>query len=395
MERQGIRVGIRTRSLDTHVDMNIEILDKLTDIERWGDRWNELARETPGCLPMSTYAWFASYVENCLPPSDRYLCVIASEGDELAGVLPAILSTGGIPGIRYTRAALPFDDHTFSVEALVRPSHEDCVTSMLDHLKEAVPGPVVVVFKRLREHSAVNRVRDKLAPSWITALEFEGYGSYLPTAGSFDEIEQRLSRNFRRNLVKAGNKLDRLSSVHFEFIQDADRNEEFLQKFLALERAGWKGTSGTAIQADDKLTNFYRAVANRLAKANMIQWQVLSGDDKVLAINFAARLGRVISEIKIAYDEDYRKCMPGGKLLEHVLTRACENSDIAGIDLLTDMDWHDNWKPQKRQFYNHYLHSKDVAAIIGSYLPLRAKVGLKRIPGLAKTYRWIRRSRQS
>lgn len=342
---------------------------------------------------MSTYAWVVSYAEHCLPADCEFRCIIAHDGSNLKGVLPVTMRRRDFPGMRYTESSTPHDEHTFSVEPLVALPPADTILQLLSALRESVAYPITVVFTGVPASSTIVRHARVLKDDWWVLATHGGLASYIPTTGNFDEIESNLSRNFRRNLVKARNKLERLSGVRFEYLTSPADNAARLKQFLELEASGWKGEAGTAIQESPVLRRFYGALTERLARAGLLEWQVLSADDRILAMNLAVKLGRTLNEVKICYDEDYRRCMPGGMLLEDVLRRACESPSIDRVDLLTDMAWHETWKPEKREYHHLYVHSGHLATLATSYIPLQVRQLLKRIPGLVTLYRRMKAAR--
>ncbi len=95
--------------------------------------------------------------------------------------------------------------------------------------------------------------------------------------------------------------------LHRNLYQAGDLAERFLQ----LERLGWKGSHGTAMACARDDADFFREIVANCGREGNLFFVELKFNDKSIAMtaNFVA--GRTLFAFKIAYDPDYRNYSPG------------------------------------------------------------------------------------
>ncbi|MDH4033110.1 MAG: hypothetical protein OEV80_04840, partial [candidate division Zixibacteria bacterium] len=65
------------------------------------------------------------------------------------------------------------------------------------------------------------------------------------------------------------------------------------------------------------------------------------------------------------------------------------SEDIDEVDFLTDMPWHDKWQRQKHVYRHLWVYAPRSFPFVTGYLPARAKVLLRRIPGLVSAFHFV------
>jgi hypothetical protein len=100
---------------------------------------------------------------------------------------------------------------------------------------------------------------------------------------------------------------------------------EALEAFLALEAAGWKGKSGTAIACDPDHARYVRRLVQLFAEADGVLIDALLLDGKTLAMGLLIESAGRRHFLKIAYDEAEARHSPG-----RLLTVAMLRADLGG-----------------------------------------------------------------
>ncbi|MDZ4686431.1 MAG: GNAT family N-acetyltransferase [Planctomycetaceae bacterium] len=98
-----------------------------------------------------------------------------------------------------------------------------------------------------------------------------------------------------------------------------ERIEPWIEHFLSLEAAGWKGLEQTAFAAAEADAAYFRAIVTAAAERNQAVFLGLFLDDRPVAlkVNFLAGDGGFA--FKIAFDESFAKFSPGVQLeLENI-----------------------------------------------------------------------------
>ncbi len=348
--------------------LQIKAVQSFEELNFHADKWNQLAFEAPQQLPMSSIAWVSSYFEYYLESDESWACLFAYDGDELVGVMPLVIKSRRLFGFKFALLGNHRSAQTCSIDLLTKQGQEDIVIPFLINAAiEYCPYQVGIIFDRLPENSPTISVLEKISGFTLTK-ELDSVGAFLRIRDNFAEYRGSLSGNFRSNLNKAAKKLHKLPDVKFSFLNQNKAKTEYLTQLIEVEAKSWKKDAGTAITDSPTAVAFYQSLTQRLSNAGFLEWQILEAEGKTIAINLAVRLKRLILIWKLAYDPAYSKCSPGSMLLEEAIKLACESEDIDEINLMTDHSWYDNWKMEKRPYYNLKLYSHKPIPFIFGYL---------------------------
>lgn len=123
--------------------------------------------------------------------------------------------------------------------------------------------------------------------------------------------EQTVRPKKRKELRRQSKRLTELGEVSFAHHQDDTGLKDWIIEFLQLERRGWKGQTGSALDCSSKTRRFFKDTVNLAAKAGQLERHDLRLDGKPLAmlVNFTSGHGSF--SFKTAYDEDYARFSPG------------------------------------------------------------------------------------
>lgn len=308
--------------------------------------WDRLVRGRINALPFNTYAWVSAFVEHRLRPGESWACIQAWRGGDLLGVLPLTLRRARLLGCVRTIASTPFDDHTQFSSILTSQGTEDVVVPAL--LAEAVrltPGLAMVELQGLRAESP--RPQESLRSQWRQLEVPSDEGGFLPIGSDFAAYRASLSRRLRSNLNRATRKLVGHADVAFECTHGGDASTDALEEFMAVEAAGWKGASGTAIACSEDLVRFYATLTRRLAASGWLEWQTLRVDGRAIASALAVAMGARIFLVKVGFRPEFADLSPGMLLVERVIERAFADG-LNEVDFLTNPPWIQPWQLQAR-----------------------------------------------
>ncbi|HVP06478.1 MAG TPA: GNAT family N-acetyltransferase, partial [Candidatus Acidoferrum sp.] len=199
--------------------------------------------------------------------------------------------------------------------------------------------------------------------------EQNGYAAYLPISGTHDEYLGTLSSNFARNVRRLNNKINTIGEPEFLFFTSDEIRDEHLEWFMKLEVSGWKGERGTAISQSPQLIAFYRSLISRMRARGWAEWHFLTVDGEPFAGHLAARIGRELVLLKIAYDDAHSSYGPGTILMSGLFERTFAAGDIDEINCLTDMAWNHNWQMKIRPYYDLHIFRRNPLSMLGGYWP--------------------------
>ncbi|MDC6166111.1 GNAT family N-acetyltransferase [Paucibacter sp. XJ19-41] len=179
--------------------------------------------------------------------------------------------------------------------------------------------------------------------------------AWIDVAGSFEDYWAARGKNLRQNMRKQRNKLAADGvQTSMRMITDAASVASALDRYGALESAGWKAQEGTAIHPDNAQGRFYRELFERAAvRGEMVFYEYLF-DEQTVAMNLCLlRRGQLIV-LKTAYDESIKALSPAFLLREEELQRFFGEGQILRVEYFGKvMDWHTKLTQDKRCIY-HY-----------------------------------------
>ncbi len=151
---------------------------------------------------------------------------------------------------------------------------------------------------------------------WQMADLSERYvrGLLLPRTDVDSYLEAALSSRQRKELRRKGKRLAELGHVEYRTLQPTEDPQPWIEAFLRLEAAGWKGREGTAMARCAGDADFFRAIATEAFRRGRLEMLGMFLDDRPIALkcNFLAAPGSFA--FKITFDESLGSTSPGYQL---------------------------------------------------------------------------------
>ncbi len=114
--------------------------------------------------------------------------------------------------------------------------------------------------------------------------------------------------------------------------------QEWMEDFLRLEAAGWKGRNGTALLCDEHNAAFVRAMTAGFHAAGNLRFWRLRLDGRTIAANFGLVSGTTFWGGKTAYDETLHRYSPGVLLIIELTRDLLADPSITFADSSADPD---------------------------------------------------------
>ncbi len=358
--------------------LRLEIVRTLDSLSPYAEAWDRLAETSPQRIPMSSYAWVASSFEHLLEPGISWVCLLALADTELVGVLPITISPDRVLGLRRSRLESACNLHTRSVTPVVAVGRAaEVLGFLLRGLHQAIPDWHRLDFQLAPDRSPLIAEWEQIEKPLPALKDPNGYTAYLPVSGSHKEYLDTLSSSFARNVRRLNTKIRTLGEPELLFFASDEIQDEHLDWFMKLEVSGWKGERGTAISQSPQLIAFYRSLISRMRARGWAEWHFLRVDGEPFAGHLAARIGRELVLLKIAYDDAHSSYGPGTVLMSGLFERTFAAGDIDEINCLTDMAWNHNWQMKIRPYYDLHIFRRDPLSMMGGYWPskLRERAG--------------------
>ena len=130
-----------------------------------------------------------------------------------------------------------------------------------------------------------------------------------------------------------------------------------VERYGALESAGWKAAQGTAIHPDNAQGRFYRKLFERAAqRGEAVVYEYLF-DDCVVAANLCLQRNGTLVVLKTTYDESIPGYSPAFLLKQDELELFFREKKINRVEYYGRlMEWHTKWTENKRTIYHLTLY---------------------------------------
>lgn len=185
----------------------------------------------------------------------------------------------------------------------------------------AQDGAVAAALRRAAEPFAVS-------PRVFNAHE----RARLDATQDIDDAIAALGAKKLKELRRQRNRLADGGEVEFRIAAPGAEAEAALERFLALEAAGWKGAAGTALAVKEGDVAFMKEALPAMVRDGAAQIVTLTSGDKVVAAGVLLRHARRAYFFKIAYDENFAKTSPGVQLTLDITRSLCADAAIDSVD---------------------------------------------------------------
>jgi CelD/BcsL family acetyltransferase involved in cellulose biosynthesis len=156
---------------------------------------------------------------------------------------------------------------------------------------------------------------------------------YQPECPLPSYLAQSLSRKSAKRLEHHERSLAQLGSVDYRMAATAADAETWVEEFLKLESAGWKGREGgRAFAIYEPDAAYFRGVTKEAFRRGRAMLLSLTLDGKPIAMRHTLIAGWGAFAFRTAYDENYAKFSPGTLLEFEVMRLAHEHPAVEWMD---------------------------------------------------------------
>jgi CelD/BcsL family acetyltransferase involved in cellulose biosynthesis len=243
--------------------------------------------------------------------------------DRLAGVLPLQRVRGALRSLT--------NWHTPGYGAVAEDA--EGLTALVDHAFRAKPRSLHVSFVH-PDDALLEALRGRAGEAGYTVLERTVTRSpYLVIEDGWESFERSLSKNFRSDVRRRLRRLEDEGQVSFEVYDGPERLHERLEEGFAIEGAGWKGSSGTAISSDERTRSFYTEVGHWAAGKGIIRLAFLRLDGRAVSFLYNFEEAGVHYYQKGGYDPEASRLSPA-KVLLHLMVRRAFDLGLSRFEFL-------------------------------------------------------------
>jgi len=327
--------------------MRLKLNKGLIGIENIEFEWNQLFKKLSKPIYSQSVIWHKAYLNNLVNDVDKchYFCIY--KGSNLIAIFPFEEVRCKFYLLSFN--TLSFSNHShFGLNSIVVDENES-IQYVFEFLYNALKKEKSILWDIIYLYRTIDNYQPaqcKIRNSRLLVQSPSVVCDTLPIQ-NYDKTNKRFSRNFKQNLKKYRNRILELENVEYKTIYKRENVDEYFNHFLDIEASGWKGALGmkSAIKLNESLRNFYSEIMYSFSEIEQMELNFLLINNKPIAAQFVIILEPTVFLFKIGYDEDYRRFSPGNLLIEKKLKEYQNNPNLVTLNLISNAEWHKNWKP--------------------------------------------------
>jgi CelD/BcsL family acetyltransferase involved in cellulose biosynthesis len=315
----------QVRSLSSGPMISVTIDSPNPDI---GPQWDELTRHASPNVFMNPAALRAA----CETNFSRVHTLLAWEegagSRKLVGIW-ALQTRRAVPFWAEVFEALPYN-YAFLSSPVIDPACLDEVIAALFAAIEKSPSlPNVVSLPSLDAECPTY-------PAILRELSVRGVAPLMLSESARPFVTRdfgvKRSGSTRKKLRQDWNRLSTLGQVDIVNDRKPDAARQAFESFLALEKASWKGTKGSALLSDPQDAAFVRRLFQNLAAQGDASVALLRVDGQALAAQVLMYCGTTAYTWKTAFNAKYGMYSPGTLLIDRITDQLLAEPGITAIN---------------------------------------------------------------
>ena len=304
-----------------------------TDLEADIAAWDRLASVASEPNPFFE-SWYLLPSLRHLPDTGNVQILRFEQDGVLAGLLPITRSP------RYYRWPVPnisswLHENCFCGVPLVARGAEVAFWQAVLGWADRHPGSAL--FLHLRGmvlggplHAALQAAAD-CQTRQISIVHREGRAMLASSLSPQAYLDAAMSGKKRKELRRQAKRLEDLGQVRFLRTSEPDGIAQWCERFLVLEKAGWKGKAGSALSCSPATAALFRDALTGAATRGRLERLTLELDGRPIAMLATFLTAPGAYSYKTAFDEDFARFSPG-VLLQRENLAVLDRPEIAWTD---------------------------------------------------------------
>jgi CelD/BcsL family acetyltransferase involved in cellulose biosynthesis len=293
-------------------------------LEGSAEAWDRLAAEAVTPNPFYARRLVQAHVAHGLARALRF--IVVHRGERLLALLPYEPRGARIGLSKRAEAGWITPYIVTSTPLIARDGLTDNADALLDGLRTA--GPLWLLPFLSVESRAGAALQTALATRRWPSETLSPFSRAVLDGADPDAYARHLGARRRKDLGRRRRRLAELGRLQLASHCEGEGLRRAIEDFLALEARGWKGAGGTALACRPETAAYLRAAFAASDDAVACRADVLSLDDRPIAISLAFVSGGTAYMFKTAYDEALRRHAPG-VLLEDEIVRLRRETGFA------------------------------------------------------------------
>jgi len=315
--------------------------------------WDDLLAASEARAPFLAWPWISTWWEVFGADAALYVLTARAADGTLLGIAPLMVRRGVEGFARGLRVLLLIGQQGETLaerlDLIVRQGHEEpVVAAFAEHLARRQRALFdVLFFERGRSDATTLSLlrRDLATRGFRIAAGRTQPSPFLPLPATMEALRASMSRNFRRQLSNARNRLAREGDVVLRFAPDDVPVDEAFATLIQLHRLRWADEGSFRTPG---YVRFHQALSARLAERGELVLALLEVDGKAVAARYDFLHDGRIWCFQGGWLPDYERMRVGTLLTEDVIRWAIERGCREYDFLCGDEAYKRRWTDQER-----------------------------------------------
>lgn len=299
--------------------------------ERETQRWRELAAQAIEPNPFFEPIYAIPAAAALQEPAVSLLVVEDESGWRACLPVQKARLGGAVRVLRTWRHAYCF----LGTPLLREDDPAGAAQALLELAVKMAPGSRVALEQFADDGPAGSALREAAEALGLAPLVESSHERALLVRHEADDDSFGLSRKRRKDLARRRRRLEEELDADLEMRRVA-ADDASIERFLDLERSGWKGDEGTALASDPAHADFFRRFCRDFAAEGRLELLALTAGDRTVAMLCDLRSGDGRFAVKVAYDAELNRFGPGVQLEYESIRDFYESGDASWVDSCAD-----------------------------------------------------------
>lgn len=336
----------------------MDIIENTEEIQALAEGWDALPG--PSSNPLLSYDWFEACARATSPHAKTVIAVLRRDKAIRAIAPLAVTCRNGIATFELLSDPIC---HLYEPSDLIY-ADDEALFDLLDGLKTL--GKPLFLSRISASSQTAAALSDSRNGLTSIPLRSKSHSLFLPITGSWTDFEATISTSRRARLRRRANAAKKMGAVAYDVARpNLDDYLGYLKTFMGIERSGWKGKNGTSLAQHHQQREFFERYFAAISGKKQLVVFTMTIDEKPIAMRFAVDYGHRLWELKIAYDEAYRKCAPGILLTHETLRYAFDQAYERYEFLGESEDWEHLWTDKVNDYRSFGLYPLSPAGVLG------------------------------
>lgn len=332
--------------------VRITAISEPASLARLAEAWDELLAASDADALFLTWTWISTWWVNFGAGRQLHVLAARDEQGSLLGIAPLMVQRGveGFPPKLRVLMVIGQQGETLAerLDLIVRRGHEDAVVeAFVRHLMDEQRDLFDLLFlERVRTDStafvALRRCLDERGLTVRT--DNEQPSPYRSLPATYEDLRASMSRNFRRQLSNARNRLKKEGAVALCFAPDDIPVAEAMDELIALHRARWGPDEGSFRTPD--YVQFHRALSERLADRGELVLVLLRVGSETVAGRYDFMYGGRVWCFQGGWQPAFERMRVGtiltADVMDWAIARGCTEYDFLSGDDPYKRRWADD-----------------------------------------------------